>query len=243
MFGAGGDDNIDAGSGDDLIYGGPGNDSIRAGDGDDRIRAGRDDDQVSGGDGDDKIAGGSGNDSLSGGNGDDIVFSGIGDDVVSGDDGDDRLFGGQGEDDLSGGDGDDGLIGGFGDDLLTGGAGADVFAFAYRSGTNADANAETNESAERQGSGDDTITDFSAEDGDTIRLFGDNLDASFETGDSDGDGIDDFTLITISQSTGDDASEAIVVGTITVEDALLTEDDVSITPASEGFESLFDMAG
>ncbi len=72
---------------------------------------------------------------------------------VDGGAGNDVLWGGAGADQLLGGTGSDSLLGAAGNDTLTGGAGADSFLFAA-------------------GSGQDTITDFSAADGDKVRLLG-----------------------------------------------------------------------
>jgi Ca2+-binding RTX toxin-like protein len=72
---------------------------------------------------------------------------------VDGGAGNDVLWGGAGADQLLGGAGNDTLLGAAGNDTLSGGAGADSFLFAA-------------------GSGQDTITDFSATDGDKVRLLG-----------------------------------------------------------------------
>jgi Ca2+-binding RTX toxin-like protein len=89
-----------------------------------------------------------------------ILTGNIGNNILKGNDGNDELKGGVGRDELIGGTGADGLFGGNGndslngqadDDQLTGGAGADQFEFARQSGV-------------------DTITDFSARDGDQLLL-------------------------------------------------------------------------
>ena len=67
--------------------------------------------------------------------------------------GDDSLYGGKGKDILLGYDGDDTLNGGAGNDTLSGGAGADVFYY-------------------EAGDGNDVIFDYSAEDGDLIKIVG-----------------------------------------------------------------------
>ena len=81
--------------------------------------------------------------------GNDVVLAdddfGRGDDVIFGQGGNDMLNGGRGNDVLDGGTGNDTLVGGAGNDLLTGGGGADVFVI-------------------RAGFGDETITDFGADD-------------------------------------------------------------------------------
>ncbi|MHB9800000.1 Ig-like domain-containing protein [Pseudomonas sp. MT3] len=84
-----------------------------------------------------------GNDTLNGGEGNDILYGQGGNDILIGDAGNDILFGGAGNDQL---------IGGKGNDILTGGAGADTF--VWKAGD----------------LGNDTITDFKAEQGDRIDI-------------------------------------------------------------------------
>ena len=79
-----------------------------------------------------------------GDDGDDLIWGRDGDDVIAGGAGDDGLYNGTGDDTVTGGVGDDTLWGCGGDDILTGGDGADVFAF-------------------RNATGNDTITDFDAD--------------------------------------------------------------------------------
>jgi serralysin len=85
-----------------------------------------------------EIFGGGGGDSLQGGNLSDLLDGGVdndflngsgGDDLLSGGDGGDTLRGGAGNDMLSGGAGVDGITGGSGRDVLTGGGGTDYFIF------------------------------------------------------------------------------------------------------------------
>jgi serralysin len=68
-------------------------------------------------------------------------------------DGLDVLLAGAGNDSLYGGGGNDTLAGGLGNDILTGGGGADLFAYSA-------------------GDGNDSITDFSAVQGDKVDLDG-----------------------------------------------------------------------
>ncbi len=92
------------------------------------------------------------NDKLYGKAGDDSVYGESGNDKLYGDEGDDFLNGKDGKDKLYGGDGNDYLYGQAGNDTLTGGAGADTFEiYSPREGI-------------------DTITDFSYQEGDKIRI-------------------------------------------------------------------------
>jgi Ca2+-binding RTX toxin-like protein len=84
-------------------------------------------DRLSGLAGNDKLQGGAGHDTLLGGSGDDELQGNEGDDVLVGDAGADRLIGGAGADRLEGGEGNDTLEGGLGADMLVGGLGADRF--------------------------------------------------------------------------------------------------------------------
>jgi Ca2+-binding RTX toxin-like protein len=95
---------------------------------------------------------------------------------------DDVLVGTTGNDVIDGRRGDDVLEGGFGNDTLTGGAGADVFAFNF---VGTPAHLETYD-------GLDTITDFTAAEGDVLRADGVTDAARFlaqirfyDTGDGD----------------------------------------------------------
>ncbi|MGE0723308.1 MAG: calcium-binding protein, partial [Alphaproteobacteria bacterium] len=111
--------------------------------GDDRLDAGAGADAALGGQGDDVVEGGSCSDwHLNGNRGIDLVLGGGGDD---------RLFGGPDGDWLDGGDGADTLSGDRGNDVLVGAGGADVFDLLTEGGF-------------------DRIEDFSAADGDRIRL-------------------------------------------------------------------------
>ena len=203
------DDILYGTDGDDVIWAKGGNDSVRAGGGDDLVRGGNGNDRLSGGDGADKIAGGAGNDLILGGNGEDL------------------LFGGAGNDHISGGNGNDTLVDSIGGDSYSGGAGADTFVFGY-----------TNRPSAEHGTGRDRIRDFSREDGDRLQIQGDNMSAHFSYGDSDGDGADDFTIISLIDLSGPERAETdaaasvqgeddgTIVGAIMVQDALLTLSDV-----------------
>ncbi|MBS4009954.1 MAG: hypothetical protein KGZ72_04280 [Roseovarius sp.] len=136
MSGFGGDDDIraragndlvDGGSGDDRIRGDRGDDTVFGGSGDDTLRGDLGDDLVQGGDGDDNVRGDGGNDTVDGGIGDDILRGDAGNDLLRGGDGKDRLKGGGGDDTLEGGNGNDRLFGGRGNDTLEGGEGRDTY--------------------------------------------------------------------------------------------------------------------
>jgi hypothetical protein len=119
------------------------------------------------------IAGGQANDSLifssptlypgnswiSGDSGNDTIISGAGNDYLIGGADNDRLSSGIGNDILDGGTGNDSLLGGTGNDILIGGAGADQFYYT-------------------NGEQTDSIIDFSASAGDTMRLGNVNFPAT-----------------------------------------------------------------
>lgn len=147
------------------------------------------------------------------GSGDDTLKTGQGVDILRGNDGRDKFSSGGGDDQLFGGAGNDLLRGGLGSDQLTGGAGADVFLFVTMSEVNT-------------GSGRDHIHDFEAGldqvnlskiDADLTTSGDQRFDfiggAAFSsvagelryadglvTGDVDGDGLVDFTIVVDAQS-------------------------------------------
>lgn len=115
---------------------------------------------------DDELFGSVFADSIDGGKGDDFIYANAGND---------QLFGGEGSDVLDGGRGNDRLEGGEGRDTLTTGLGADLIV------------------VNRQGGGQDIVTDFDpALDaillGPGVRLAGSRL------ADRNGDGVDDLVL-------------------------------------------------
>ncbi len=183
---SGGADIVSGGAGDDMLWGGAGDDFLY-GDVPDTSAALFSEFTFSLGataGGDDTLFGGDGNDSLWGGAGDDEIFGGAGDDCLSGDGGADRLYGNGGADNIFGYAGDDILQGGADDDTLSGGDGADSFQFAGGSGVS------TVEHV--QSLGTDTITDYSAADGDSFSLS----DADFAFGNTGAltDGVNYFEI-------------------------------------------------
>jgi len=83
---------------------------------------------------------------IDGGDGSDAIYGGGGDAILIGGAGNDLIQGGSGNDTINGGDGNDFLIAGRGTNTLTGGAGADTFTVGSK----------------------DTITDFTAAEGDVL---------------------------------------------------------------------------
>jgi len=120
---------------DDVIYAGTGNDFVNAGGGDDEVYGGTGNDTIFGEAGYDFIEGGNGDDILIGDNGNllsaslsggDYIDGGAGNDSIWGDAGNDELFGGADNDIIYGGEGNDYLDGEAGANTLYGGAGNDV---------------------------------------------------------------------------------------------------------------------
>ncbi len=164
---------------------------------------------------------------IEGTEGDDILYGTDSDDVIWAHGGADGVRAGGGDDLVRGGNGNDTLSDSTGNDSYSGGEGADTFVFGY-----------TNRASAENGSGRDRIRDFSREDGDQIQIQGDNLNARFSYGDSDGDGADDFTIISLIELSDparldqdtpapvDVAVDGTVIGGIMVYGALLTQSDV-----------------
>jgi Ca2+-binding RTX toxin-like protein len=183
-------ENVETGSGNDVIVGDAANNQIISGAGNDNIVGGLGDDLIIAGLGNDLIEGGLGHDTVVFGDADisvdlsrtgfqttgegrdrirevESVETGLGSDRLTGSDVGNVLDAGAGNDILSGRSGDDLLIGGSGDDILTGGDGSDVFRF-YRS----------------EGLSTDTIKDFDAND--LIELVDDTGEASVAAQITDG---------------------------------------------------------
>lgn len=145
IFGKGGDDTINPGSGlGDYIDGGNGYDVlvvdystlttsnsfssdnmeliiVTAGNGDDNFTFNNSSDYLAGRDGNDTLDAGTLNDTLFGGNGNDRLFGGEGDDVMNGDNDNDYMIGGTGNNTLFGGAGNDVLATDDGNDYMDGG--------------------------------------------------------------------------------------------------------------------------
>jgi Ca2+-binding RTX toxin-like protein len=134
LLGGIGRDELLGGDGNDVLYGGAGademsGDSSESFSGDDQLYGGGGSDKIYGEGGNDWLEGETGHDLLDGGDGGDQLYGGAGNDRMDGGAGDDILEGGEGNDTLAAGEGNDVLRGGAGRDRLTGGAGMDFFVF------------------------------------------------------------------------------------------------------------------
>lgn len=173
LTGGAGNDLLQGGAGNDRLVGGAGNDTLHGGMGADTIiyagaavvsvnlsranaqTTGHGTDVITGVE---NITGGSANDVLTGSATANILNGALGNDRLFGAAGNDLLQGEAGNDILEGGGGADRLVGGQGADHLTGSLGADIFIFRTLSDSTA-ANSTR-----------DTITDFTAAQGDRIDL-------------------------------------------------------------------------
>lgn len=188
IYGNSGHDNAEGGDGNDTMYGGSGTDIMLGGAGDDKLiayldletfaLAGFDNghdaenfDWLFGGDGNDTIIGGAGSDDLKGSNGNDLMYGLWGDDAaVQGGSGDDSLYGNGGSDTLEGGAGDDFLMGGSDDDVLWGGTGDDTLE-AMHGTDNLHGEAGADSFVLYGGDfGSHFVEDFSAAEGDKIKI-------------------------------------------------------------------------
>ena len=216
----GSDDEIEAGSGDDIVYGGAGDDEIEGESGNDELHGGAGEDEIEGGSGHDTIYGDAGDDDIEGGSGDDTIYGGEGDDEIEGDSGDDLIVGGLGDDEIDGGRGDDIIIGGDGADILDGGSGENIFMYNAAS------------------EGGDTVIGFDSDkdmfqfDGDDFGGFGNytvqNDGSDFKIIGEDGSeiGFDDDSN-TLFYRSGDDAGEGYqTIATVSGDD--VTADDIEI---------------
>jgi len=248
LNGRAGNDTIDGGGGNDTISGGGGNDTIRGGSGDDTLKGGKGNDRIEGGDGDDTIHGqgavnvifgGPGKDSIyasnkggmvKGGSGPDLIVGGFGKDDLFGGSGPDEIVGGAGNDKIDGGSGNDKLSGGRGKDTVSGGTGKDKIDGG--AGDDTLKGGSGNDSLEG-GEGDDTL--FGGAGRDTLvfrastpgRTEGDDTVLGYQPGKD---------TITIVEGASDEVhvttrgGNTIIDygnGTITIEDQILTRDQIT----------------
>lgn len=246
------DDIILSGGGRDVVYGGDGDDIIDGGRGKDSLFGDDGDDLIYGNRGRDHLDGGMGDDQLFGGNGADVIYSQFGNDVMDGGRGDDllesrsdsgepiiaqapdmpRYYPDNPIDDA--------------DDVMTGGRGADEFRFRLDidaklaiAQKHADENGvinwrdvagENNNPHDHwvNGIGNDRITDFNREEGDTIVVTGHTVQTAVENIDLDDDGIMESSRLTLYSDQGNNggAHNQDKLGTVIVENALLTDADI-----------------
>ncbi len=239
LFGDDGDDTLDGGGGNDRLYGGPGDDTLKGGSGKDRIYGEAGDDTIQGQGGPNTLIGGAGNDSIyasnkggtvKGGGGSDLIVGGAGKDNLSGGSGRDEIDGGAGNDKIGGGGGNDKLSGGREKDTVNGGLGADKI---------------------KGGAGDDTLKGGSGNDwldggeGDDTLVGGAGRDTLVFRASTPGRTEGDDTVlgyepgkdtITIVEGASDEVSvttkggNTIIDygnGTITIEDQILTRDQIT----------------
>lgn len=126
LFGEGGNDSLYGFGGSDILEGSIGNDYLVSGDGNDAARGGDGDDTIYAGTGDDLLDGMAGNDYLDAGDGTDVVVGGVGNDTTYGGAGDDQIDMMAGADWVYAGDGNDTVRGGDDNDNLFGNNGIDV---------------------------------------------------------------------------------------------------------------------
>ncbi|WP_375206281.1 M10 family metallopeptidase C-terminal domain-containing protein [Hyphococcus sp.] len=182
---------------------------------DDFLRAGFKIEQVHGMGGDDTLRGTGGDETFFGGDDNDDIRAGSGEDYLDGEAGDDTLFGGNKDDTLLGGEGDDYLNGGGAKDVINGGAGNDKMRGGFSNDTFVfTETGYVDEILDFQKWRDKIdVSGLDAVDGGDIdafnwigsdgfsntagelRAFTDGFD-NFVQGDTDGDGVADFTIMT-----------------------------------------------
>src|SRR5262245_9130305 len=211
-------------------------------------------DMLNGGAGDDKVWGGSGNDRLDGGTGNDLLVGGFGADRMDGGNGSDVLLSRSDAGEMVAAQ--DGTTIIFGaesaaftavNDTITGGRGADTFRFetlinakdeiiakhVNDDGTIdwAGGTGENNEVHDHwlDGFGNDVIRDFNRAQGDKIQIAGHTNEVqSIQHLDSNGDGRNDYSVITvISQQGASGAHDEDLLGTITAYGHLVRQSDIT----------------
>jgi Ca2+-binding RTX toxin-like protein len=253
-----GNDVINGGAGEDVLYGEAGDDVIDGGADGDVIEGGYGDDRLIGGDGNDVLDGGRGSDVLLGGDGDDILISGsdAGEQTIAQayENGDDDGAGGVRSDP------DDEVDPATrrlypdqplkADDILVGGEGSDTFLIRPQinakegilfDNVNDDRTinwrgvaGENNEVHDHwvDSFGIDIIADYNAAE-DHIAIIGHTVSiANLEHKDSDGDNVDDYSVITVrsNQGGGGGAHNGDLIGQVIVYGDLVNVDDVEVNP-------------
>jgi Ca2+-binding RTX toxin-like protein len=237
LNGTTGNNMLFAGASADAVAGMAGNDTLDGGSGDDKVWGGSGNDQLTGGTGADLLVGGFGADRVDGGNGNDILLSrSDAGEMTAAQDGTTRIFANESAAFTAV------------NDTLVGGRGADTFRFEtlinakdeiIAKHVNADGTidwagvtGENNDVHDHwlDGLGNDVIRDFNRAQGDKIEIFGHTNEVqSIEHRDSNGDGRNDYSVITvISQQGAAGAHDEDLLGTITVYGNLVKASDIKV---------------
>ena len=245
----------------DHLNGTTGNNRLSGGAKEDTLAGMAGNDTLSGGSGADKVWGGSGNDNLSGGSGADLLVGGFGADRMDGGAGNDVLLSRSDAGEMVAAQ--DGTTQIFAaetaafkqvNDTLTGGGGADTFRFEgmvnakeeiVAKHVNDDGTIDwvgvTGENGAVHdhwvdGFGNDVIRDFNRAQGDKIEISAHTAEVkSIEHKDSNGDGRNDYSVITvISQQGNAGAHDEDLLGTITVYGNLVKQSDITVTQTVYG---------
>jgi hypothetical protein len=236
------------GGGADSLAGMAGNDTMNGGSGADKLWGGSGNDSLSGGTGNDTLVGGFGADRMDGGAGNDVLLSrSDAGEMVAAQDGKTIIFGAESAAFKAV------------NDTLTGGAGGDTFRFEglvnakdeiVAKHVNADGTIDwvgvTGENGATHdhwvdGFGNDVIRDFNRAQGDKIEISAHTAEVkSIEYKDSNGDGRNDYSVITvISQQGNAGAHDEDLLGTITVYGNLVRQSDINVTQTVYGaYESV-----
>lgn len=249
------------GSNQDQMNGTTANNTMFGGAREDSLAGMAGNDMLNGGSGADKVWGGSGNDSLSGGSGADLLVGGFGADRMDGGSGNDVLLSRSDAGEMVAAQ--DGTTQIFAaesaafksvNDTITGGAGGDTFRFEMVVNAKEEIIARhinddgtidwvgvTGENTNVHdhwvdGLGSDVIRDFNRAQGDKIEISGHTAEVkSIEYKDSNGDGRNDYSVITvISQQGNAGAHDEDLLGTITVYGNLVQQSDLTVTQTVYG---------
>ena len=219
----------------DTVAGMAGNDTLNSGSGDDKVWGGSGNDNLSGGSGADLLVGGFGADRMDGGTGNDVLLSRAdAGEMVAAQDGTTQIFA------------DETAAFKAVNDTLTGGRGADTFRFELQVNAKDEIVAkhvnddgtidwvgvtgENNATHDHwvDGFGNDVIRDFNRSQGDKIEISAHTGEVqSIVHKDSNGDGRNDYSVITVISQQGDaGAHDEDLLGTITVYGNLVRASDI-----------------
>ncbi len=248
LNGSTGGNTLFAGTGNDEVAGMAGNDSLYGGSGTDNVWGGSGNDYLSGGSGADVLVGGFGADRMDGGTGNDVLLSrSDAGEMVAAQDGTTQIFA------------DETAAFTAVNDTLIGGAGGDTFRFEGNVNAKDEIVAkhvnddgtidwvgvtgENNDVHDHwvDGFGNDVIRDFNRAQGDKIEISAHTAEVqSIEHKDSNGDGRNDYSVITvISQQGNAGAHDEDLLGTITVYGNLVQQSDITVTQTVYGaYESV-----